>query len=844
MKSKVFSFWLMMLLTASLTMGGTTGKLAGRVVDKQTGEPLIGANIIIKSLSQNIGASTDAEGYYYIINLPPGSYDVAISYIGYSMLEKRVSIKVDQTTTLDVQLSSTELLTGEVIVTGEKTVVQRDQNATIQRTSAEELAVMPVNTISGVLQLHTGVVNTGTLHIRGGRAGEVGYYIDGYRVEDPLFNSAVADINNQAIQEMELLSGTFNAEYGNALSGVVNIVTKDNTDKYKGNISYKRTKLGIEEESNNLNERYIEGTFSGPVWKGSPLGFMVSGKKIDAESYYYSGNSQLTPTGNESIEFSKVKPFGFNDMFSLVGKLTWIPFNSAKITLLNNFSKREWKNYNHILRFIEDTTYINESSSNLLGLNFKHAVNKDLFYDIRLSFYNYTYQRAVNGWAPEQYTYPTYSTFTNSLFYRTLASPVYEDQKTKSYSLKGDVTWQINRFNLVKAGLEIKSNDLDYFYLSNPKNLQDQIKNVYRKKPLEGSAYIQDKIEFETIILNLGLRYDYFDASTSFVDDPLDPNSKKDSDLKSSLSPRVGIAYPVKDNMVFHFAYGQFFQRPEYQTLYNNLDRKFANRGTTLFGSPTLKPEKTSSYELGVNASFSNTTSGHVTFFSKKIENLIGVAWNYVPRAFAYYVNEDFATVKGFEASVKSRFQNLSITVNYTFSVAKGSSSNQQERYSNVYNIVGVQSLRFLPLDFDQRHTGNIQIAADFRKSEGPFGILPSVFENSTIYIIGQYGSGLPYTFNPARAIYVAEQNNSRLPERINFDLFARKTFTVSDFDLGLFIDVRNLLNRKNIVSVYSATGSPVLTGDQTFKATPDYMQDPTNFASPRTIYVGLEFGF
>lgn len=842
MKYFLINVCLIMVMIVSVTLGGTTGKLAGRITDKQTGEALIGANIVIKSANVNSGASTDVDGYYHVINLPPGNYQVIISYIGYTKAERTVSIKVDQTTTLDIQLSTEAFLADEVLVVGDRTIVQRDKSSTIQKTNAEELAVMPVSTIGDVLQLQTGVVNrNGELHIRGGRSGEVGYYIDGYRVEDPLFNGTVIEINNQAIQEMEFLSGTFNAEYGNALSGVVNIVTKDNTDRVRANLSYKRTKLGIETPSNDLNERYWEGTFSAPLGTGSPFGIMVSGKKVDSDSYYYSGSSIVTSTGPQSVEFSKVKPYGFNDQLSLVGKLLWTPFTSAKVTLLDNYSTRKWKSYNHIMRFIPDSTYINESSSNLVGLNFRHAVSNDLFYDVRLSFYQYNYKRAINGWSPEQYTFPSYSTFTNTLFYRNMSQTVYEDQKTKSYSVKGDLTWQIDRFNLVKGGLEFKANDLDYYYIANPKNPTDQTINIYRKKPIEGSMYVQDKIEFESIILNLGLRFDFFDPSTSYAEDPLNLAKQTETKMQYSLSPRVGIAYPVRENMVFHFAYGQFFQRPEFQTLYNNLERLFANRGTTLFGSPGLKPEKTSSYELGLTTSFGTGSSLQVTFFSKKIQNLIGVVWNYTPRAYAYYMNEDFASVKGFETSIKSRFKNLFIAANYTYSVAKGSSSTQQQRYTNVYNIVGVQSLRFLPLNFDQTHTANMQIALDFREGEGPFGLLPEVFENSSFNLIGQYGSGLPYTFNPARAIYVAEPNNARLPEQISFDLYARKGFYVGPVELGLFFDIRNLFNRKNIVYVYSATGSPVLTGDQTNKATPDYMQDPTNYAPPRTIYVGID---
>jgi len=845
MKYIILYLCLAMLLCVSVVFSGTTGKLAGRVTDRQSGDPIVGANVIIKGTS--LGAGTDIDGFYFIINVPPGNYDVVFSCIGYTRMTYRSSIQVDHTTTLDVPMSAGSVNLDEVVVEAERVVIQRDQSSTVQRTNAEELATMPVNSIAAVLQLQTGVVNTGALHIRGGRSGEVGYYLDGYRVEDPLFNGSVLEVNNQAIQEMELLSGTFNAEYGNALSGVVNVVTKENDGRFRANLSYKRTNLGIEEPSDNLNERYIEGTISGPVWTRSPVAFLFSGKKVDADNYYYSGRTVTDSTGRKSIEFSKDKPFGYNDLLTTVGKLSWTPSGSAKITLLDNYSKRKWKSYSHSMRFIPDSTYLSSSESNLLGLTFRQAVSPSLFYDIRLSYYHYNYLRSVNGWSPAEYTRALFTTFSNSLFYQNMSSSVYEKQTTRAYALKGDMTWQLDRLNLVKTGIELKANDLDYYYNSNPVNPTDQVVNLYRKKPIEGAGYIQDKIEFETIVLNLGLRYDFFDATTSYPKDPFTPNDPLQEPLKteiqSTVSPRVGIAYPVTDNMVFHFTYGQFFQKPEYQTLYNNLEREFANRGTTLFGSPTLKPEKTSSYELGIMATLGTSTSGQVTVFSKKIENLIGVAWIYLPHAYAYYVNEDFATVKGFEVSTKVRLHNVSFALNYTYAVANGSSSTQQERYSSVYNIVGVQSLRFLPLDFDQRHTGNAQIAISFGKDEGPFGWLTSVFENTSCNLVAQYGSGLPYTFNPARSIYVAEPNNSRLPEQMTLDLYARKGFTLGPLELGIFVDVRNLLNRKNVVSVYAATGSPDYSGEESAKATQDWQQDPTNYSSPRTMYVGVDIG-
>ncbi len=845
---RIIKLALLVALLSNLLLAGTKGKIAGTIIDAQTGEPLISANVYIQSLST--GSTTDEDGYYFLINLPPGTYDVTVSYVGYQKVTKtNVQVQVDRTTDLNFELQPVSVESDEIVIEAEREVVERDLTSTKQNVDEAEIEALPVNTLEDIINLQSGVVNdNGNLHIRGGRAGEVAYYIDGYRVQDPLFNGQVIEVNNQAIQQMELLSGTFNAEYGNALSGVVNIVTKENFEKLNFNFTHKRTNLGLEDASNNYNERYYEGYVSGPLWQGSPIGVLFSAKKSDRDNYYFSGNTKVVEdsTGKksyESVEFSEDKPFGYNDYLTMLGKIYFSPFKSGKVTLLYNYSDRQWQSYDHVLRFIPDSSYIRNSGSHLVGLNFTHALSDKLFYELRLSYYKYDYLRQIDNMHYSDYPLPLFLRFSNSRFYRSLADNAYEDQTTKTYTFKGDMTYQFDRYNLIKAGLEFKLHDFDYFYISSPNNPNSRFEINYDQQPFEGAVYIQDKIEFETIILNLGLRYDFYDPKASFVADPFDKTALAESEIQTALSPRVGIAYPILENMVFHFAYGQFFQRPEYQILYENLNREFGT-GEPLFGNPNLKPEKTASYELGLLASIGRDATIQTTFFSKKIEDLIGVSWNYQPIPYASYVNEDFATVRGFEVSADWGNKNIYASANYTFSIAEGSSSSQQERYSGAFDIVGTQSLKYLPLDFDQKHTANAQLSFSFGENDGPWGFLPEVFENFKINIVAKYGSGLPYTFNPARARYVPEQNNSRLPETIFVDLLVRKDFNIGDYYISVFADIRNLLNRDNVRSVYSSTGSPDYSGALLSGETPDYMQNPTNYYSPRTIYLGVNLGF
>jgi len=234
------------LILSTAVFGGTTGKIVGRITDKKTGEPLAGVNIEI--LDRNIGAATDFEGYYVILNVPPGSYTLRATYIGYNTTEvQNVSVTVDQTTTIEIQLEDQTLEFSETIsVVAERPLIQRDVTSKRSVVDGNLITdVLPVSSVTEVLSMQAGVVSDedGNVHIRGGRTGEVAYLVDGTYVRNPFDNTLGGRVDLEAIQEMEVISGTFNAEYGNALSGVVNVVTKDGGNDYNFKFQYESPML-------------------------------------------------------------------------------------------------------------------------------------------------------------------------------------------------------------------------------------------------------------------------------------------------------------------------------------------------------------------------------------------------------------------------------------------------------------------------------------------------------------------------------------------------------------------------------------------------------------------------
>ena len=207
--------------------------IPGKIVDAKTREPIIGATVILEGTV--FGAGTDLDGRYTILNIPPGSYSLKVSAIGYGGINRKyVQVSIYLTTREDFELSEAAIQTQEVVAIAEKPLVQKDLTASTAVISSGQLQALPVTEFTQVLNLQAGYVGG---HVRGGRKGEVGYWIDGVPVTDSYDGSNVVEVNKDMIQELQLISGAFNAEYGQAMSGIVNIATKDGGTDFHGSVS-------------------------------------------------------------------------------------------------------------------------------------------------------------------------------------------------------------------------------------------------------------------------------------------------------------------------------------------------------------------------------------------------------------------------------------------------------------------------------------------------------------------------------------------------------------------------------------------------------------------------------
>jgi len=248
MKKFIISLLFLTLLLISINdtlAQATRGKIAGRVIDKATSEPLPGASVLIAGTS--IGAATDVDGYYFILNVHPGVYTITAQMMGYtSQSVSDVQVNVGRTSEVDFTLAET-ILEGEVVyVSARKEGIRKDVSNSASTMASNVVEMIPsknaedlMTNVAGVTQDMYGLV------IRGGYEDEIGFVVDGVSMNDERTNRPYTQINMGMVSEVEVLTGGFNAEYGNARSGIVNVVTKKPTKRYTGSFDYKNSPAAL-----------------------------------------------------------------------------------------------------------------------------------------------------------------------------------------------------------------------------------------------------------------------------------------------------------------------------------------------------------------------------------------------------------------------------------------------------------------------------------------------------------------------------------------------------------------------------------------------------------------------
>ena len=912
MRKILLLFLTLLIVPSTLLLGGTTGKITGKVIDAKTKEPLPFVNVVI--LETNYGAATDVDGNYVILNIPPGKYNIKAQSVGYQpVIMENINVSIDLTSTVDFQLNESAIELEAVVVEGKQDAIKKDVTSSQSLVSSSEIKALPVSELNDVLQLQPGVTRDadGQFHIRGGRTNEIAYWVNGVSITDAYDNSRGIQIDNNSVQELQVISGTFNAEYGDAMSGIVNTVTKEGGREYHGNIM-----LYSGDHMSNFTEYFphidninafanynFQASLSGPVPLTSDvLTFFLNGRYFYDDGYLF-GERRYDPTGTK--DNGVVVPMNWSKNYYGQGNISFAPFQNLKLNMEGLYSKEDYRDYNHEYRWNPDGDVTKHSNSYNLTATINHMLSSSSFYTIKGSYFfkdfnEYLYKDPLD---PRYLSPDSLTTGYIDYSFRTKGTNLHRFfRETNTFFGKADYTSQMAQSHLVKFGAEFKSHKLkfdDYtleplrinniavvpFQPSIPAESQPN-RYKYNSDPIEASAYLQDKIEFESVIINIGLRYDYFNSRGKVLVDPTDPNIfaplrspsefglnlpdnqwtenyinqynsylesyfYKNATAKMRLSPRFGVAYPISATGVVHFSYGHFLQIPPFQFLFQNGPYKVPNSGIdnnhAVFGNPNLEPQKTVMYEIGFRQELFDDYVIDMTGFYRDIRDWIQSGPPIPTRngvLYSTFVNKDYANVKGVTLNISKRLSNyFGFDVNYTYQVAEGSNSKPEDAF-NAAQGNNEPSLYLIPMDWDQNHLVNASVYTSI--------------DNWGFSLLARYGTGLPYT--PSTTIYTEERltggglvtNSRRIPSQFTLDLKIDKSFNISGLDVNAFLKVFNLLDNRIPVKVFGDTGEPNFTTEtQTIGENADrpntvaeYVKYPDHYGEPRNVQFGFEISF
>ena len=964
------------LTFSGVVFAGTTGKIAGKVVDKETGETLPGVNVIIEGTG--LGASTDLEGRYFILNIPIGAYTLKASMIGYVEMEIRnVEVIVDLTTTINFSLKPTIIEVAEAItVTAERPLIQRDATGTIRVVTVEEIQNLPTRGYEEVVALQAGVTqfaenegtrirgqrprtNTPMMSIRGGRGDEVAYYVDGFLQQDPLTGISTTNINNNAIEQVVIQTGGFNAEYGRIMSGTVNVITKSGTRTYHGQFGAGTDNLARDwVKTNAYDYNRYDFALGGPVIPGNDkLTFYFSGEKrwdgdrrpsalgdnfynrIEGWGVPDSTTIQVTKDSTVTVpslvtslaeEYKDGRlPHNTLDGLSWQGKLDFKLTNALDLKLGTLGSVDKWEEYRHAYVFSQDHSPRIEDKNYSYFAKLTHMLSPSTFYTLAGNYYMTTREsgdgvywndlkRYARPGGPPRYDQeclfmrwddidgPTPVQIDSVTGYITGGDEahVYGDYSYRQSSYAGvdlDITSQVTPSHQIQAGFDLQRHTLRFYDNLIPTLLwrgYDMYKDVVwygfernswrrpaeqdtselnsAKHPITAAIYLQDKFDYQGIVINAGIRYDYLYTGAKWLKDedyPLgkyqDPttldwhddsqlNAKDETDASGYfhpadledakdqhyISPRLSIGFPVTDRTVFHVSYGSFFQQPKLQRLY--VDYEYLEYMVAkapyyyYFGNPNLKVEKTIAYEAGITQQLGQNTRLDITAYYKDVKDLVQVASiSSFPNSFNSFRNQDFGTIKGVDFSLKMRrTKHVAANLDYSLSYATGTGSVETTHYKIAWTSSEVPKMT-APLAHDQRHKIKINLDLRTRKGEGPVlaGIRP--LQRAGVNFVFNAGSGGPYcpmkVYNEVSqaAVFpspIGPVNSAYSPWTYRLDLKADKTISLGGLDLNFYVWVLNFFDRKNAVDVYEASGQPNTTN---WLATADGQKFVEDFDEP-----------
>ncbi len=824
----------------SAAVAGTTGILEGTVVDKETREPLIGVTVVIVGTSQ--GAATNMEGYFQISNLEAGNYDVRFSIVGYQPLVYRnVQIRPDLRTKVSIELVQSAVELNEMEVTAQRPLIEKDVTSTNFSVTAKDVERLPVKNIQELVALFPSVTAEG--NVRGGKTSEVVYLVDGLPMQDVVGGGMGSNLPKSAITEFSIQSGGFEAEYGNALSGVVNIITRRGDDRHSAVLRLEK-------------DNWLSGGWNNQHNRTTETEVTVAGPVVREQLHYFAAATFQINDTRWWQDFERFFSSPVSKEISGIGKLDYTVSSRVRLTAQNVFSVRSWRDYEYSWRFNLGGLPQRKRNSFRTTATIAHTLSSSVHQTFSLTHYDLHTRLGdddKNSIDLTPYEYDFYLTYVING-----KKAWWSDTRQGINTAKYDLVIQPNNENILKLGFEINQYDISsdvvkyepqrtYFGKVLVDSPQLNYSTMYNYSPRSGSIYVQDKLEVKKdgAVVNLGFRWDFLDPrSERPVVEYTTPDSSSGqyqsqvtkfvkASLKQQVSPRMGLSFPIFWNMVLVMNYGHYFQFPLFDYLYSGINPQQLRTGVSvLVGNPDLKPERTHAWEIGLKYGIDEKTLFNVTYFKKEFIDQID-SKTFLPSkarlagdyGFAEYVNNAFANAEGLEFILsRHRDEKFSGSLSYSLMRTEGVSE-----YAN--QGINLQQWGFpvvnqpYPLSWDQLHTVKLSLDAQL-----PYDIAGN--------LLWTYNTGRPYTYFPTRDGFTSDDpgrvflpNNARLPSSSTINMkFSKKIVLNSFSSFTLYGDLRNLFNSQN-PKWADANGR---IGGQ--------LEDPSAFSEPRRFSLGVRY--
>ncbi|MBN1433283.1 TonB-dependent receptor [Candidatus Fermentibacterales bacterium] len=833
------------LVLAAVSEAGTTGALAGRV-SGEDGEPLPGATIVIEGTP--LGAFTDQNGEFFVYAVPPGTYSVSARMVGMTTVTKQgIRILTDQTTVESFELAVSPAGHTVIQVTDRRNLILENVPSTIHVLDLTELRLMPVPDILDVLGRQPGIVTRqGAMHVRGGRPGEVAFLLDGIPSRSPLDYSYASTVPLSALSQTSLTTGGIDAEYGNAMSGVVSMVTREGGRELEGELYVRggdMTEFGYENIARNYsepseNDSYRSNAIDVECALGGPepiTGLLLPalGAELPGEVTVF-GSLRYMRSGRDLRDSRDNWENNWQNFFSGSLKITSRPSASTRLSLLGFYNYRQsgwdewaWSRYDEPA-YIEGEPYLGGDPDYALPIRFLETggatgsltrmLGDDVCLDFRLNQTRFCHWRRIldpdGGYFGEAYSpgdwatvfYPTPRVADSLGFYHSGVHPdVWLESRTTVSTGKTDITVRASQDLEIKGGLESRYYDV-YDYSVYLESQGDCHVSLWRAYPSSHAAYVRSTWKLGSgMVLNAGIRFDLFLPNADSYDP--DGGGWSTAEAKHQISPRFGVTHPVTERDVFFATYGHYFQMPNLNQLYFGTDYNISGL-YSLVGNPDLEAERTVAYEAGVRHRISETTSIALSAFYKDITGLVRTGEHYSEGFEYYYVYENdnsHATVRGFELKLLGLPEGpLSGSASYCYTIARGRYSSPLEAWQYGAGGYLIEPTTDNYLDWDQRHAATVHATLSIPRGEGPSVLGCRPLEGTEVTLDWAYGSGFPFSPPPGESL-VPDINTMRYPSTTQTDLGVARSFWIGPLTLRTGVTVYNLLDARNLDRIFDA---------------------------------------